>query len=790
MRVPLSWLREFAPFDLDPVTLGQTFDDLGMVVEAMERVGDGLDGVVVARVLEVVAHPGADRVRLARVDAGDGQPRQIVCGAPNVAAGQLVPLATIGTVLPGGLEIARRKVRGEWSEGMICSPVELGLGDDGDGIMVLPEGPGPGTPLVEALGGADVVYDLAIEANRPDALSVAGIARDAAARLGLPFALPEADPCTGPGAAADLASVRVESPDLCPRFTARVITDVVVGPSPEWMARRLTLAGMRPIANVVDASNYVMLELGQPTHPYDLDRLPGRGLLVRRAARGEVLVTLDGVERRLGDGDDCLICDATGVPVGIGGIMGGASSEISPATSTVLLEAAYFTPMAIARTAKRLGLRTEASARFERGCDPLGIERATARLCGLLGTGTVVGGQVDVSHLPPVAAPIRVRTVRVNALLGTDLGDDDVRRYLAPIGFNTVAAGAGRTDVMPPSFRPDATAEIDVVEEVARHHGYSRIPRARPTSPFVGRLTPYQQARRELRQVLVGLGVSEAVTSPLLGPGDHRRAGIDGEAEGAAIVAVDPLAREESVLRTSLRPGLLAALAYNASHRNPDVSLFEVGHVFRVPPDIERGRLPDEREILGVALGGGDGAPAAARALGTVLEAFRRSDICTHSSPVTGLHPTRSAELRAGGAVIGVVGEVDPAVALGIGLDGRVGWLELDLRQVLPAERVYPQARAVSRHPSSDIDLAFVVPDGVPADEAAATVRRAAGDLLVDLALFDVYRDDRLGRGRRSLAWRLRLQAADRTLTDADVADVRARVIGAVQTAHGAELRA
>jgi len=794
VRVPLSWLAEFAPFELAPAALGEVFDDLGMVVEGIETVGDDLAGVVVARVLEVAAHPDADRVRLTQVDAGDGQPRQVVCGAPNVAAGQLVPLATVGAVLPGGLAIARRKVRGQWSEGMICSPAELGVGDDGAGILVLPEGPAPGTPARHVLGGAEVVFDLAIEANRPDALSVAGVARDAAARLGLPFALPEpaSAPVAGTGpAAAELASVAVESTDLCPRFTARVITGVAVGPSAPRLSRRLTLAGMRPISNVVDASNYVMLELGQPTHPYDLDRLPGRGLLVRRARPGEVLVTLDGVERRLGDGDDCLICDATGTPVGIGGIMGGASSEIAADTTTVLLEAAYFAPMAIARTAKRLGLRSEASARFERGCDPDGIERATARLCQLLGTGAVAAGQLDADHRPPHPPPIRVRTARVNALLGTDLGDDDVRRLLAPIGFRPSPAGAGVTEAVAPGFRPDATAEIDLVEEVARHHGYGRIARTRPASPFVGRLTPYQRARRQLREVLAGLGVSEAVTSPLLGPGDHARAGLAGEEAGAAVVAVDPLAREESVLRTSLRPGLLGALAFNAAHRTPDAALFEVGHVFRVPPGGPAAtRLPEEPEVLGVALAGPEGARAAWPVLATLRDAFHREDLSVEAARLPGLHPTRAATVAVAGAPAGAVGEVDPGVVAAHGLEGRVGWLELDLAAFLPAERRYPQARPVSRHPSSDVDLALVVADEVPALAAEATVRAAAGGLLVGLGLFDVYRGEHLGPGRRSLAWRLRLQALDRTLTDADVAAVRDAVVAAVADAHGGQLRA
>ena len=785
MRVPLSWLRDFAPFDLDPRALGETFDDLGMVVEGMERIGEGLQDVVVARVLDVRAHPEADRVRLTEVDAGKGVV-QVVCGAPNVAAGQLVALAPVGAVLPGDFAIGRRKVRGQWSEGMICSAKELGLGEDADGILVLGDDADLGSPLALALGiEPDVVYDLAIEGNRPDANSVMGVARDAAARLRLPFAVPAHPVAEAPPAAAELATIAVESPDLCPRFTARVVTRVVVGPSEPLIARRLTLAGMRPISNVVDASNYVMLELGQPTHPYDLDLLPGAGLLVRRAEPGEVVVTLDGVERRVGDGDDCLICDATGVPVGIGGIMGGASSEISDATGRVLLETAYFDPMAIARTSKRLNLRSEASARFERGCDPEGIPRAADRFCSLLGGGQVATGLLDERHLPPPAPPIRLRTARVNAVLGTALGDDEVRALLEPIGFRATPAGEGAADVEPPSFRPDAAVEIDLVEEVARHHGYRRIARTVPRSPFVGHLTPYQRHRRHLREVLVGAGVSEASSSPLLAPGDNERAGFDGE----LIAAVDPLAREESVLRASLLPSLLKALAFNASHRNPDVALFEIGHVFRVPAG-EAGVLPDERERLGVVVAGpGGGAEAAKRVADVVLAGAGLPAARLSAAAAAGLHPTRSARVTAGDTELGWVGEVDPQVLDAFGIEGRVGWIDLDLEEVLPRERVYAQATPVSKLPSSDVDLAFVVDDAVPAADVADSVRRAAGPLLVGLRLFDVYRHERLGPGRRSLAYRLRLQASDRTLTDADVAEVRGRCIDAVATAHGAELR-
>ena len=400
MRVPLSWLVDFAPFEGDPAELAAALDDLGLVVEEVQHVGEGLGDVVLARVLEIGAIPGADRIRRVTVEAG-GEPVEVVCGAWNFVEGDIVPFVPVGSVLPGGFEITRRKMKGVVSNGMLCSGRELGLSEDHEGILVVrsaasgagpggvdvPGAPTPGTALVDALGiGPDTVFDIAVEANRPDAWCVAGIARDLAAALRIPFSLPDPpDPVLDTTAPVNaLTSVEVLDEDLCPRFTARVLLDVGVGPSPEWVARRLTLAGMRPINNVVDASNYVMLELGQPTHPYDLDLVGGAGLRVRAARPGEPVTTLDGLQRRMGErsvgiGDDrrdCVICDARDTPIGIGGIMGGATSEISASTTRVLLEAAYFTPMAIARTSKRLNLRSEASARFERGCDPEGIDRA------------------------------------------------------------------------------------------------------------------------------------------------------------------------------------------------------------------------------------------------------------------------------------------------------------------------------------------------------------------------------------------------------------------------------
>ena len=784
MKVLLSWLREFAPFEGDPVALGDEMSDLGMAVESMDRVGEGLDGIVVARVLDLRSHPDADKIQLVDVDAGDGEALQIACGAFNMAVGDLVPLATLGTTMPDGMTIARRKMRGEWSNGMLCSGSELGLGDDHDGIMVLDPALAPGTPLTEALDlHPDVLWDLEINPNRPDAMSVAGVARDLAARLGLPFAVPEwpvtevGDPAPG------RCSVDLVAPDLCGRFLARVLDGATVGTSPTWLANRLTLLGMRPINSVVDASNYVMLELGQPNHTYDLAEVPGGALRVRWARDGERIVTLDGVERTLGP-EDGVIADASDEAIGIAGVMGGASTEISERTTSVLLEMAWWDPMTIARSSRRLGLRSEASMRFERGADPEAVERAARRFADLLGPSgaTLAPGSVDVTGDRPDRAPVRVRTSRVNRLLGTDLGADDVRAAIEPIGFAATAAEDG-LDVVVPSFRYDTATETDVIEEVARHVGYANLPRRRPTLALTGSLTPRQLERRLLRSVLAGLGLSEAMPTPFLASGDLEATGAPTD----AVTITNPLAAEESVLRTSLRPGLLKALAHNAAHRNPGAALFELGTVFH-PPAAGEGPLPDQPEHLAVVLAGPE-APAAAEVLDVLAQRLALPAVDLVATEVPGLHPTRAARVVVAGAEVGHVGEIDPAVLEGLGIDERVAVLEVDLDAVLVLPHGQRTYRPVSRFPSSDVDLAFVVDDDTSALAVERTLAATGGDLLDRVELFDVYRGAGVEPGRRSLAFRLRYQAPDRTLTDAEVAEARQAAIDAVLAAHPAALR-
>lgn len=784
MRIPVSWLRELAPVEAPLEELMAALSELGLPVESVTPIGDDLTGVVIAKVVEIDSIKGADRIRRIMVDTGAVEPTQVVCGAWNFDVGAVVPFATVGTVLPGDFKIGTRKMKGVESSGMICASDELGLpGGDHAGIMVLPADLPIGADFADAMGiTPDVVLEIEVNPNRPDAMSVAGVARDVAAHFGVPFRLPA--PAINAGGPADPVTVEVLDTAACPRLHARVVRGISVGPSPQWIQHRLALAGMRPINNVVDSSNYVMLELGQPNHAYDLAKLPGRGLRVRMAHDGETLVTLDGVERHL-SATDLLICDAHDTPVGIAGVMGGESSEVSATTTDVLLEAADFDPLTISWTSKRLALRSEASARFEKGIDSGGIDRAVARFVELLAESgaEATATAVDAGPGRPAPAPVRVRTDRVNALLGTDLADRRIQELLDPIGFTTSVVGTGQLDVTIPTWRPDSAAEVDVVEEVARMHGYSAIGRTVPTSTLTGGLDDHQRGRRQVRRIVLGAGASEAWTSTFVAPAEMARCGLD---PAQALVVANPLVADESLLRTSLLPGLLRSIAYNASHRELGVWLFEIGDVFRRPAAGEP--LPDEREMFAVALGGGDAADAVS-VWDVLIGGLLVGDARIEAATAPGLHPTRTARLLVEGRAVGWVGEVDPAVLEASSIPERVGWLEVDLGALLAAPHGPGQLRPVSRYPSSDVDLSFEVDDTTPAGDVLATLRGAGVDVVVDVALFDVYRGATETAGRRSLTFRVRLQASDRTLTDDELAAARQSLIAAVEDAHPATLR-
>lgn len=783
MKVLLSWLREFADFGDDSQRIADSLTSLGLAVESITPVGGRVDGVVVARVLRVEQHPDAEKVRRVWVDAGDGVERHVWCGASNMGAGDLVPLAQLGTAMPDGRTITRRGILGIDSEGMLCSASELGLEADASGILLLPADLPLGRNVFDALGVVpDVLFDLDVTRNRPDCNGYLGVARDLAAALGLPMRVQPADsPAVGEKVTIP---VTVESPDRCPRFTVTVLSGITVGPSPTWIARRLANAGMRSINNVVDVSNLVNLEMNQPNHAYDLATVRD-GFIVRTARDGESMTTLDGIDRALCT-DDLVICDAHRRPVGIAGIMGGQDSEVTASTTAIALEIAYFEPGAISRSVSRLSLRTEASLRFERGVDPHNVEAVVQRFAHLLRETcpnvVVHRGAADVSsaHLPPVRRSLQLRLHRVQRVLGISLTAEQVNELIAPIGFEVEASDSDTVTVHVPSWRGDCVEEIDLVEEIARHVGYDTLGKTVPTSPMHGKLSARQQRRRLMREVLLSLGASEAMPNPFLAAGELTQSGAD---ETCALRLANPLVAEESVLRTSLRPGLLKALAYNQSHRIVDISLFEVGHVYPQGNEV----LPDEYESVCVMVAGHD-ATTAVDLWSQIADALEVGAQVDSDNPPPGFHPTRSASLRRGKMVLGAVGEIHPEVLAAFGVEGRVACLELNADVICSEIPKISLAKPISRYPSSDFDLAFVVASDVSAATILRAIRQGGGALLVSAELFDVYRGAGLPQGARSLAYRLRVQAEDRTLTDAEVAAVRNACIAAAERA-GASLR-
>ncbi|MBU6495845.1 MAG: phenylalanine--tRNA ligase subunit beta [Acidobacteria bacterium] len=819
MRVPLKWLNEFVDLPASLDELIAVMDDLGLVVEGVERVGEGLGDVIVARVDEIHSIEGADRIRRVVVDAGEG-PLEIVCGAMNFTVGDFVPLAPVGAVLPGGFEIARRTMRGVVSNGMLCSGRELGLSEDHGGLLILSPSSRPGEALLDNLGvEPDVVLDISIEGNRPDAWSLLGVARDLATRLRHPLRFPAVATPGESGETRESAHVEIEAPDLCGRFTLSLIRGVRVGPSPEQLARRLTLAGMRPISNVVDASNLVMLELGQPTHAYDADLVARRTLRARVARPGETLTTLDGVTRPLaqpgrglGDsGDDLVIVDGDDVIHGLAGIMGGEIGEIRESTTEILLEAAFFDPMTIARASKRHGLRSEASHRFERGVDPELALFAAARFVHLLRESVPnlewVNHPLDVRGEIPERSRVTLTDHDVERALGVALERSEVVRLLE--GLNFTVRDEGDLDVVAPSARLDirlgAAGRADVIEEVARLYSYTRLPRRTPSWPAPGGWSSTQRLRRRAREAVVTLGGHEVWTPTMIAESDAALT----HPHARRVVVANPLSAEESVLRPSLLPGLLRVAARNAERGLGGALFVEMGVVFTHPDDAQVRRrdrggaggvlqvdLPVETEHLTV-LGAreGDDAVIAVATVRTLLARLGLSGVAVESSEdaPAGWHPTRHARLidSESGRELGRVGEVDPDLVRLIHPESRrLGLFTLDvpaLHQLERDRRRDDRAIVPSRFPAAAMDFALVTPNEVGADELGRVLAQAS-PLVESVTLFDVYRGESLGADRRSLAFSVRFVSTERTLSDADLDTARRSLVEAA-AARGATLR-
>jgi phenylalanyl-tRNA synthetase beta chain len=834
MRVPLTWLREYCDPPLDVHGVEERLTMTGTKVEAIHHHGvRALENFLVGRVLESERHPDADRLSVCLVDLGAARPEgpaTIVCGAANVAAGQSVAVARPGAVMPDGSKLKKAKLRGVPSEGMILAEDELAIGSDHDGIMVLQElAPGaqltPGTPLEGVLPLATEVLELEVTPNRPDCLGVYGVARELHAATGAPLGLVPWAEDPGTAGPVEGAEVEVQCPELCPRFTARVFHGVTIAPSPPWLKARLMAAGQRPINNVVDITNYAMLLAGQPLHAFDLNRVAGRRLVVRRAREGEQVQTLDGQTRSL-DGEMVVIDDAQG-PTSIAGLMGGARSEVAAETTSVLLEVATWNGPAIHRASWALGLRSEASARFEKGLQPEQCMHAQAlatrlmiELCGA----TAAPGTIDIGGEGPPPSTIRLRSARVEAVLGVPIARPRQAEILEALDFHAADAGDGLDVTVPALRREDVTREADLIEEVARIDGLEKLPATLPKRRGAyGLLSPAQRRRRRAVDVLVGRGLYEVVGWTFAPPSlaDRLRLPPD-DPRRRAVIVENPLSEEQSRLRTTLLGSLLDVARHNLAHGASDLRLFEHGTVFRRPTDdepalepaLQRSEPDAGDELLAAAVR--DTGVAEHRSLAVLLtgwatptdwrtseplaadlfaaeallealaEALRVSDLSFAPEPQPFLHPGRSAAVLLGGSHAGWLGELHPLVAAAWELPG-AACLEIDLDRLI-AHAARPHYVDLIGFPQLRQDLAVVLPVEVSAATALAAVTGAAGKLLADARVFDVYSGPQVGEGRRSLALALVFRASDRTLSDEEVAPVRERIVAALAELGG-ELR-
>ncbi|MGH0036535.1 MAG: phenylalanine--tRNA ligase subunit beta [Myxococcota bacterium] len=790
MLVPVGWLSEWIDLPDTVEELADHFTAGGLEVDSIERSGPDLSPYVVGRVVEREPHPDADRLSLCRVDVGEPELSPIVCGAPNVAAGQSVAVARPGTRLPDGKKLKKTKIRGVESLGMICSARELGLSDEHEGILVLDTDAAPGTPLDRAISAGEVVLEIAITANRGDCASLLGMAREVRAHFGGALRWPETAPDEGGRDVGEDVRVEIEDAGGCHRYAARVVRGVRVGPSPDWLRQKLESAGLRSINNVVDVTNLVLLELGQPLHAFDLAHLEGGVVRVRSAAPGERLETLDGEQRTLEAGD-LVIADGARA-VALAGVMGGAHSEVSESTRDVLIESAHFHPRRVRRTARRLGLSSDASYRFERGVDRNGIERAAdraARLIAELAGGEVSKGiAVAEGSAPEAVERIALDPARVTRLLGTEIAAETVVELLGRVEIEATPGDDGTLDCRVPSHRNDIAIPEDLIEEVARIHGYDRIEPTVSTGPLTaGQVPATWPLAFRVREVLSHQGLVEVMSFPFLDPADLDGLRLPEDDPRRRLVRVlNPIVESEWAMRTTLLASLLRLAHANRSHQVDRIRIFEVARSYQRQAE---GELPAERLHVGALVTRGEEhhlwesrepAPLFFEAKGLVERLLGRLQVeasLAAASPEPYLHPGASCQVRVGKQTVGRLGEVHPEVARHFGLDVPTALVELDLTALEGCPRRPARYREVSRHPRVVRDLAVLVGTDRPAGEIMEAMRKKGGEHLQSVELFDRYEGKGVPDGKVSLAFRLVYQRTDRTLTDAEVAKSVDRVV-------------
>ena len=801
MKVSLNWLKDYVEIRMDWKELSHLLTMAGLEVEGATSVGEGFDKVLVAEILSIRRHPNADRLSV--VEAKTHQETySIVCGATNIKVGQKVPLALVGARLPNGIEIKRSKIRGVLSEGMLCSEIELGLGQEASGIMILPPPLPLGTELAEGLGLKDAVLDISITPNRPDCLCVMGVAREIAALTRQKMKVPFPSLSDGGEEIHQKTSVTILDQDLCPRYVARMIEGVKIGPSPHWMSDRLEKVGIRSINNVVDVTNYVMMEYGQPLHAFDFEFLEEGRIVVRRAKEGEEFVTLDGVKRTL-DGEMLMICDGV-KPVAIAGVMGGLNSEIKEDTTRVLLESAYFDPAGNRRTSRKLGLETEAAYRFGRGIDYGGCLSAANRASQLiqeLAGGRVTEGVVDVYPAPIRSKPIRLRVRRIHQVLGTEVSAKETRNYLENLELEVQEEKEDVLVVQPATFRGDLEREIDLIEEVARLNGYDRIPVTIPTGPP----SPEKRSKeflveRKVIELLIAHGYHEVInysfTSPVFGdkiglpPDDPRR---------QALRILNPLAEDFSVMRTTLIPGLMETVQYNLSRKNSSLKLFELKKVFL---SREGERLPREVKFLAGLAMGFDSGPHWAfpqrpvdfydikGCVEDLLDALQiKNAKFSKTEDIPYLHPGKGSQVVLDHEVLGVLGEIHPEVLGQYEIRGKGYLFEMDFSKMVKWAGEERRFQALPKFPAVYRDLSVVVDKAMEAERVMETIRTFQQPYVEEVTLFDLYQEPPIPEGKKGISYRIRYQANDRTLTDEEVNQYHERILSRLKEVFQLDLR-
>ena len=801
MKVSFNWLREYVDIDLAPDELGEDLTMAGFEVESISKVDTNLNNVVVGKIVSLKPHPNADKLSLCQVSTG-GHLYSVVCGAANMISGDYVALALEGALLPNGVKIKNTKIRGELSQGMMCSEEELKIGRDSQGILILQDGLELGKDIASALNLEDYIFEINITPNRPDCLSIIGIAREIASITGKILKIPKIEFREGNEKIDKLTSVEIHDPELCPRYSASLITDVTIGLSPFWMRRRLESAGIRPISNVVDVTNYVLMEFGQPLHAFDFDLLSERRIVVQRADDGDIFTSLDGMERPLFS-DTLMICDGE-KPVAIGGIMGGLNSEVSEDTSNVLIESAYFNPTNIRKTSKKLGLQTEASYRFERGVDYGGVirtlNRATQLVLDFCG-GKAAKGVVDQYPSPIFPKEISLSINKTNKILGTSLKKGKVKRHLKGIELDVKDLDRDKVIVKIPSFRMDLHREIDLIEEVARLDGYNNIP---TTTPVVRVNTagknPAQVLQDSAKDILASMGYHEVVNYSFISPLSVALLNLNVEHPYKRFVSIkNPLREDQSIMRTTLIPGLLNTMKTNVYNKNLNLKLFELGTVFY---SVEHEKLPKEKKMLSALATGlryGESWSFPGEGIdfydikGSLENLFEGLNIMNFSflptPDIPYLHPGKSSIIMVDNTEIGTVGEVRSAVLEGYELSNNIYIFELDFDLMVKHTFSDKKIKPLSKYPPIYRDIALIVDESVQFKDIYNAINRLSNKLVDNIQVFDVYRGRSVAHGKKSLAYRIKYQSYERTLTDKEVNNIHEKLVSNLVEKVGARIR-